>query len=324
MKRTVDDIAHESAATGFAAETLEKVFRLLDLLSGVRSHPFLRERVALKGGTALNLFCGEVPRLSVDIDLNYIGAIARDDMLADVPKLKQAIAAVCGRENISVKRVPKDHAGGKWRLGYERRDGRTGTLELDVNFVLRVPLWTPTRRHSLLVGSQQATDVLVLDDHELAAGKLVAMVARRAARDLFDAHVLLARGDLDRAKLRLAFVAYGGMSRKDWRAVSLDDIACDAKDVERALVPMLRADLAPLKKDIPLWTEALVSECRDRMCAVLPLEDHEREFLARLNDHGEIVPELLTKNEALQQRIKSQPQLQWKALNVTQHRKSRT
>lgn len=90
------DIAQQAAATGFPPETLEKVFRLLDLLAGICRHPFLKTRVALKGGTALNLFTFEIPRLSVDIDLNYIGATERQAMLADVPKVKQAVQARSG------------------------------------------------------------------------------------------------------------------------------------------------------------------------------------------------------------------------------------
>ena len=49
----------------------------------------------------------------------------------------------------------------------------------------------------------------------LAAGKLAALCARRASRDLFDARELL-RTDLDPTKLRLAFVVYGRLNRKDW------------------------------------------------------------------------------------------------------------
>jgi len=67
----------EAAATGFRPEILEKVIHLLNLLEGFRAHPFLKNRCALKGGTALNLFLFDVPRLSVDIDLNYIGADRR-------------------------------------------------------------------------------------------------------------------------------------------------------------------------------------------------------------------------------------------------------
>lgn len=131
------DLQREAEATGFRGEALEKVVRLLELLEGIRSHPFLKHRVALKGGTALNLFVFQVPRLSVDIDLNYIGAVSRDVMLAERPKVEQAIQAVCGRAGMQIKRVPDEHAGGKWRLSYRSASGRSGTLEVDVNFLLR-------------------------------------------------------------------------------------------------------------------------------------------------------------------------------------------
>ena len=76
----------------------------------------LKTRIALKGGSALNLFYFDVPRLSVDIDLNSIGAADRETMLAERPKLEQAVQAVCSREGLTVRRMPSEHAGGKWRL----------------------------------------------------------------------------------------------------------------------------------------------------------------------------------------------------------------
>ena len=54
----------------------------MGLLGALGSHPFLKGKLALKGGTALNLFVFDVPRLSVDIDLNYVGAEERETMLA--------------------------------------------------------------------------------------------------------------------------------------------------------------------------------------------------------------------------------------------------
>jgi len=200
------ELRREAAATGFRVEVIEKVIRLVELLETLRSHPFLKPRIALKGGTALNLFVFDVPRLSVDIDLNYIGAADRETMLADRSKLDQAIQAVCGRLGIQVRRTPSDHAGGKWRLSYTTVSGRPGTLELDVNFMLRTPLWPHEVIASHSVGSSSARDVPVLDAHELAAGKLAALFSREASRDLFDARELLRRGSLDRAKLRLGFV----------------------------------------------------------------------------------------------------------------------
>jgi predicted nucleotidyltransferase component of viral defense system len=97
MNLTPQAIAREVAETGFSAGPLEKVFRLMALLDALSSHPFLKTRIALKGGTALNLFHFDVPRLSVDIDLNYIGAADRETMLTERPKMVRFLRKVDAR-----------------------------------------------------------------------------------------------------------------------------------------------------------------------------------------------------------------------------------
>jgi predicted nucleotidyltransferase component of viral defense system len=170
----------EAELTGFRAEILEKVIHLLNLLETLNSHPFLKNRLALKGGTALNLFVFPLPRLSVDIDLNYIGTVDRENMLAERPKVEEAITAVCQREGLAIRRIPGDHAGGKWQLRYQSALGLGGNLEIDLNFMFRVPLWRVVKRDSQTIGSYKAKDIPVLDIHELAAGKLAALLARQS------------------------------------------------------------------------------------------------------------------------------------------------
>jgi len=79
---------------------------------------------------------------------------------------------------------------------------------------------------------------------------------------------------------------------------------------------MLRLDVRPAKADIAAWAETLVRETRALMSAVLPLEAHELEFLERLNGAGDIAPEILTAEPAMQAIIRHHPGLKWKALNV--------
>ena len=74
------EILPVAAFTGFKAEMVEKVLQLLNLLTAFSVHPYLKGKWVLKGGTALNFFVLDAPRLSVDIDLNYIGALDRDAM----------------------------------------------------------------------------------------------------------------------------------------------------------------------------------------------------------------------------------------------------
>ncbi len=319
MKFGAEEIQKNAAALGFRPDSLEKVFRLLGLLETLRSNAFLRPRVALKGGTALNLFLFDVPRLSVDIDLNYVGSGDRAIMLADKPKVEQAIAAVCSREGLTVKRVPGEHAGGKWRLSYTNTAGSSDKLEIDLNFMLRVPLWPVTTLDSKTLGPAVAKGIAVMDRHELAAGKLAALCSRNASRDTFDAREILRRTDLEPSKLRLAFVVYGGLNRKDWRTVRIEDVAADAHELKRDLVPMLRSEVRPKESEIASWAAGLIRETRELLAVVLPLEEHEIEFLARLNDVGDVVPEILTADPAMQTIIRNQPGLKWKALNVKKH-----
>ncbi len=318
MTLTHEQLQRAAAESGFAVESYEKVHVLVRLLEGVRGHPFLGPRMALKGGTALNLFVLDLPRLSVDIDLNYVGAPDRETMLAERPRIEAAIQQVAGRAGLTVKRVPTDHAGGKWRLGYTSASGRPGTIELDVNFMLRTPLWPAAARDSHPIGGSKAERILVLDEHELAAGKLAALVARSASRDLFDARELLSRS-LDIPKLRLAFVLYGAVNRVDWRGIDVDRVNTRAADVDAQLVPMLRLDVRPARRDIAAWTDALVRETRDLMAAVLPMRPHEMEFLEGLNGQGQIAPELLTSDSEMRAIIGNHPGIRWKAMNVKKH-----
>jgi hypothetical protein len=67
----------------------------------------------------------------------------------------------------------------------------------------------------------------------------------------------------------------------------------------------------------------MILGCREGMEAVLPFREPEVEFLTRVNEHGEIVPELLTNDPALADRIRQHPQLLWKVSNVKEHRRRR-
>lgn len=68
---------------GFVRDTLEKVCRLADVLKCMESDELLSKGIALKGGTAINLTIFDLPRLSVDIDLDYCRTTNREEMLAD-------------------------------------------------------------------------------------------------------------------------------------------------------------------------------------------------------------------------------------------------
>lgn len=319
MKISYEKLTAQAEATGFRPDVLEKVAHLMGLLEALSSHPFLKGKLALKGGTALNLFIFNVPRLSIDIDLNYVGAEDREIMLAERPKIEQAVQAVFAREGFTVRRMPDEHAGGKWSLRYQSAAGQGGNLEVDLNFMYRVPLWPITLSDAYPVGTWQATQITVIDIHELAAGKLAALLARKQARDLFDSHGILHMGNLDQGRLRTAFVVYGAMNRKDWRTVSTEDVNLDSADFARQLIPTLRVKASKEQESIEKYGTRLVEECRQALSVVLPFSEKEKAFLDLLLDHGQVDSTILTDDSDLQQRIQRQPLLEWKAVNVRKY-----
>jgi predicted nucleotidyltransferase component of viral defense system len=76
------------------------------------------------------------------------------------------------------------------------------SLEVDLNFLTRVPLWEPTGQSFISLGSYQVKNFPVLDKHELAGGKLKALFSRHSSRDLFDTYYILQDQILEMEKLR--------------------------------------------------------------------------------------------------------------------------
>lgn len=320
MRLTNQDVLNVSGQTGHRPDMVEKVIHLLNLLDAMNSHPYLRGKWVLKGGTALNVFELDLPRLSVDIDVNYIGALDLATMENERPSIIEAMFAVFGRENFNVIRSPREHAGGKWRLRYQSYTGQSGNLEVDLNFMLRQPLWDFQVTDSRMLGTYQAESIPVLDIHEIAAGKLAALMTRHKARDLYDCAGLFQSNNLDMEKLRVGFVVYGAMSRTDWRTISISDIAYDRGDINSQLLPTLDSAFVQDVGDSSDYGSSLVETCKAGVGALLPFNESEQAFLNAIQDKGEVISSLLTVDPVLQKRINNQPMLKWKAQNVRKHK----
>ncbi|MFX8370059.1 nucleotidyl transferase AbiEii/AbiGii toxin family protein, partial [Acinetobacter baumannii] len=86
---------------------------------------------------------------------------------------------------------------------------------------------------------QQVKQLLLLDIHELAAGKLSALIDRGAGRDIFDAFHLFKHPTLEIKTLRLLFVIYAAMShKKNFLDIKISDIVVDRKNLQNKLIPV--------------------------------------------------------------------------------------
>lgn len=318
MKISKNELIAEANRSGYRPEIVEKVILLLDLLKQFMELPFLKERIVLKGGTALNLFCfDQLPRLSVDIDLNYIGSTDKSIMLEERKKLEEAIILISQQNNYVVDRYPRQHAGGKMILHFPSVFAHKGHLEIDLNYMYRIPIWDIVWKDSYH-WPLPTKNIPLLDIHELAAGKLHALFSRTAGRDLFDSHQLFRKCQLDPARLRLTFAIYIAMSKNDWRNITVDNINFDVEDIRNKLIPVLQKThfTAASQTAVKKWAEQLVEECREALKAILPFNEAEQEFLIKLNEEGILTPQLICTEDAIIERIILHPLLQWKITKI--------
>lgn len=167
---------------GFQEKTLDKVERLLRLLEELGRHPVLKGKLCMHGGTAINLFMLEAPRLSVDIDLSFIGAEGQEQMLQERPSIEKAVNEVITFSGYTSSHGGNEHAGRTFRLRYSGQWG-PDQIKIDLIYLNRVPLIEPQVRECCL---RSTLSVLTFSDFELAGGKVKALYDRVAIRDLYD------------------------------------------------------------------------------------------------------------------------------------------
>jgi hypothetical protein len=300
-----------SKDTGFLPEGLQKQMTLLDLLREISRHPLLQTKFALKGGTALNLFWFPLPRLSVDIDLNYIASADRETMLTDRPVLEKELKKLIESRSIAVQFAPADeHAGAKWRLRAPSAFGGSFTLELDLNYMMRIPVGDINPRQPYPLDEDFAFSFTSVSFEELFGGKIKALLERSAARDLYDVAMLSqTSADHDIAVLRRANILLGVTSKKDWRTVNLQTIdAIDQKMIADELTPVLRQDEMP-KLDV------MRSDAKKILDQILNRTEKEKEFLDTFEEMGQYKPELLFETGQAQ-RLMNHPAVLWKLHNL--------
>jgi predicted nucleotidyltransferase component of viral defense system len=163
------------------------------LLLAVAPAVFRPPRFALKGGTALNLFVQDMPRLSIDIDVVFTDhTLDRETALkaiaADLKSIKSAISAMGHRADL-----PTTKSGDEVKLIIE---GNGVRVKVEVNFVFRGTV-LPVVQRPLISTAQDifTTDITlpVLDTAELYGGKLVAAMDRQHPRDIFDVLKMIER-----------------------------------------------------------------------------------------------------------------------------------
>jgi len=224
---------------------------------------------ALKGGTAINFFIRDLPRISVDIDLVYLPVGERDLSLHEISSALIRISQDIEGRIPGAKVIPKKIKGTDFLSGLFVQRQET-MVKIEPNLVIRGCVYPPARS----VISPQASDLFkisvecqVLSENELYAGKICAALDRQHPRDLFDVMMLLKYGNFS-AAMRKAFIVYlishdrpmveilnpgftdiRPVFETEFQGLTLEEVTCeDLEKTREELVSMIVRDLTIAEK----------------------------------------------------------------------------
>lgn len=294
--------------TGFLKNSLEKMFRLLDILSVLKTHPVTKNAFVLKGGTALNLFILDIPRISVDIDLNYIQSISRSSMLTDRKVINFEIQKIFN-SSYEIKMSRDVHALTQFEFRYKTTSGSSDMLKLEINYLKRITLLPPQIMR--FDRFDRNIEFLCLDFIELLASKIIALLNRYTPRDLFDVYQMVRsplKVEQDLLKMLLFF--YGLITETEiFELFKLKFDLITQADIQSKLYPMLQKRIYPDRDD-------LVANVENFLNPYLSLSDNEGEALQNFYKTGQTDMAILFPQKEIQEKVLISPSLKWKIKNI--------
>lgn len=185
----------------FSPEYRSQVELLLRALPALAATPCF----ALKGGTAINLFHQNLPRLSVDIDLTYLPIEDRQTSMAGIN------AGLSSLTDALTRTIPGVEVSAMGTANAPKLQVRLNNVSIKVepSTIMRGTLEAPEEKTLAPRGESEfgiSTSALCVSTRDLYAGKLCAALDRQHPRDLFDVMLYMDGQSLD--DIRGAFVCY--------------------------------------------------------------------------------------------------------------------
>lgn len=293
--------------TNFIKDTLEKVVRLAEILRFLNSDVVFKDKLALKGGTAINLTAVELPRLSVDIDLDFTENVSREELLEVKERFSKRLTDYMWQEGYSLADSRDHFALTSFLFNYINSAGNRDNIKVEINFLDRCHVLPLEKKRILTKGIVEDFEVLTLNTIELYASKINALLSRATPRDLYDVNAMIENNVItDTELLRKCLVFYNAIGG------DYDIQELDYKNVERLDYRKYKTQLKPvISKDDNFDIE----KAKERVIAyvknLLVFTDGEKEFLDKLKDKI-YAPELLFDDEMIVSNIKHHPAALWR------------
>ena len=191
-----------AAQEGFVRDTLEKVCRLTKILQFINSNPLMKDCLALKGGTAINLTVFNMPRLSVDIDLDYSKETDRERMLEDRRLIIEDIEKYMSAEGYQKSDKSKmSYSLDSMIFMYQNAAGIRDNVKLEINYSMRVHIYPLVYRQIQTGGVLEEFEVLSVDGTEIFGSDEITWY--RIKTDLIPVKRKREKFDLDETKQRV-------------------------------------------------------------------------------------------------------------------------
>lgn len=304
LNLTPNELIQYAQERGFLKNEFEKAMRLMGVLREMSRHQFLQRCFALKGGTALNFFVYDLPRLSVDTDLNYIKAVDKTQMEKDRAELAQIILSVFSH-HYDVKTSKDEYALLQYEFRYKTVSGSGDKLKIDINFLHRLPVIATVQSSFERFGQSVTFSMIGLE--ELLAGKVVTLLSRCAPRDLYDIYqTALLKPPLDARLLRSLIRYYGLISRipiLELFQLTFDRVS--EYDIRRLLHPLLVRGQSPQR-------DTMVEKAQEFIAPFLSLTEKEADAVDRFYSNGDLDVEVVFPQQELRERILQSPALAWR------------
>lgn len=312
-------LGRQAKELGFVRDTFEKVNRLADILRFMEQDELLSHALALKGGTAINLTIFDLPRLSVDIDLDFAQDVSREEMLSDreviTGRIRKYMDAAGYRRSLKSKYY---HALDSFVYEYINAGGMKDNLKIEINYMLRTHVLPVERRNIKLPWLDSELTVLSVAPLEIYGSKIVALMNRTAPRDLYDIHNMLKFGlfdDSEQDLLRKCAVFYS--------AIGSDQIPSAFHFEQIASLPQYRikTDLLTVLRNSEWFDiKAAQSEVIAYLSTLLVPTNDELAFWAHFRK-SEYRPDLVFGRSQEFERVAHHPMAEWKCRRNQQRAK---
>lgn len=186
------ELSRRAKELSVVRDTLEKVLRLCEILRFFDSSPLFKDHLALKGGTAINLLFFNLPRLSVDIDLDFCVNMSKDEMDTTREIIRDKLLKYMVASGYSQSSKSKIfHSLHSYVFEYTNSGGMRDNIKIEINYSLRshvLPIKKIRMPSDIVEGGFEVNTVSPV---EIYAAKTVALLTRGAARDLYDMNYMV-------------------------------------------------------------------------------------------------------------------------------------